>query len=338
MASYYRRFIAGFTKFAQPLHRLTAKDVEFLWSPEREAAFRLQKKLVTPPILVYSRFGEEFTLETDASILGLRAVLSQKQPHHRLHPVAYASRALYTAEKNYGVTKLETLAVVWGITHFHSYLYGGDVTIITDHSAMKPVLEAPNPTGKRARWWMRVYGRGIKSIAIMYRAGKENAAADAFSRSPIFPAPEQGIGQGEMQVSVVTSADPESSTALQGPILSSLLHSMPAEENVTVDYAVEQMKDPGLWELALYMQREELPRDSERARRLVARAPQFVLNHGILNYLDQGHRDSLRVAVSIHLREKLMHESHRGVFSGHFAGPKLYKALSQRYTVKRVVL
>ena len=194
MASYYRSFIAGFAKIAQPLHQLTAKDVEFQWSPEREASFRLLKeKLVSPPVLVNPRFGEEFTLETDASILRLGAVLSQKQPDRHLHPVAYASRALNTAEKNYGVTELETLAVVWGITHFRLYLYGGDVTIITDHSAVKPVLEAPNPTGKHARWWTRVYGRGIKSITIMYRAGKENAAADALSRSPVFPAPAQGI-------------------------------------------------------------------------------------------------------------------------------------------------
>ena len=70
------------------------------------------------------------------------------------------------------------------------------------------------------------------------------------------------------------------------------------------------MKDLGLRELALCLQREELPRDSERARRLVARAPQFVINDRILNYLDQGRRDSLRVAVSPHLREKLMHELH----------------------------
>ena len=146
------------------------------------------------PVLVYPRFGEPFTLETDASILGLGAVLSQKQSDRCLHAVAYASRALNSAEENYGVTELETLAVVWGITHFHSYLYGGDVTVITEHSTVKPVLEAPNPTGKHARWWTRVYGRGIKSITIIYQAGRDNAAADALSRSPVFLAPTEGIG------------------------------------------------------------------------------------------------------------------------------------------------
>ena len=102
MASYYRRFIAGFAKIAQPLHHLTAKDVPFQWSPECEAAVTtLKNKLVSPPVLAYPCFGEGFTLETDASVQGLGAVLSQKQPDGRLHPVAYASRTLNPTEKNY---------------------------------------------------------------------------------------------------------------------------------------------------------------------------------------------------------------------------------------------
>ena len=129
------------------------------WSPASETAFTtLKDKLVSPPVLAYPRFGEWFTLETDASIQGLGVVLSQKQADQRLQPVAYASRALNPTERNYSVTEQETLAVVWSITHVHSYLYGGDVTVTTDHSAVKPVLEAPNPTGKHTHWWTRVYG------------------------------------------------------------------------------------------------------------------------------------------------------------------------------------
>ena len=203
MASYCRRFIAGFAKIAQPLHRLTVKDVPFEWCPG--CGFALKNKLVTPPVLAYPCFGKAFTLETDASILGLGAVLSQKQIDQKLHPVAYASRALNPTEKNYSVTELETLAVVWAITHFRSYLYGGVVTVITDHSAVKPVLEAPNPTGKHARWWTQVYGRGIKSVNIIYRAGRENKSADALSRSPVSPAPSHGIGQDEAQVAALTT-------------------------------------------------------------------------------------------------------------------------------------
>ena len=214
----------------------------FEWSPECETAFvTLKNKLVTPPVLVYPRFGDEFTLETDASILGLGAVLSQKQPDGRLHPVAYASRALSPTEKNYSVTELETLAVVWGITHFHSYLYGGDVT---DHSAVKPVLEAPNPAGKHARWWTRVHGKGIKSVKIVYRAGRENASADALSRSPVFLPPSHGVGQDEVQVSAITAIATGAPISTVTPSdadldLSSLLQLAPVTEDGKSDYSSE---------------------------------------------------------------------------------------------------
>ena len=184
MASYYRRFIPGFAKIAAPLYHLTARDVTFSWSPDAESAFTLKGKLVTSPVLAYPRFGESFTLEMDASILGLGAVLSQKQEDGKLHPIAFASRALNRAEKDYSVTELETLAVVWAFSHFHSYLYGSRVTVFTDHFSVKAVLETPNPTGKHARWWTKVYGRGVQSIVIQYRARRENVSTDALSRSP----------------------------------------------------------------------------------------------------------------------------------------------------------
>ena len=112
----------------------------------------LKTKLASPPVLAYPCFSKAFTLETDASIQGLGAVLSQVQEDGKPHPVAYASRALNPSEKNYSVTELETLAVVWAVTHFHYYLYGNSVTVLTDYSAVKAVLETSNPTGKHARW------------------------------------------------------------------------------------------------------------------------------------------------------------------------------------------
>ena len=100
-------------------------------------------------------------LETDASKLGLGAILSQRQEDNRLHPVNYASRS---------VSASETLAVVWVIPHFRYYLYGHNVTVITDHAAVKAVLGAPNLTGQHARWWSKVYSSGIKLIDIVHRA------------------------------------------------------------------------------------------------------------------------------------------------------------------------
>ena len=104
----------------------------------------------------YPSFDTPFVLETDASITGIGAILSQVQSDGQYHPVAFASRLLTAAERNYGITELEMLAVVWSITHFHSYLYGHQVTIYTDHSAVQAILNTPTPSGKHARWWSRV--------------------------------------------------------------------------------------------------------------------------------------------------------------------------------------
>ena len=121
-------------------------------------------------------------------------------------PVAYASQSLTAAERNYGITELETLAVVWALTHFHSYLYGQEVTVFTDHSAVKSILNAPNPSGKHAHWWTKVYGSSIRYLKILHRSGKSNLCADALSHSPVGSAPEEGFGEAKLQVAVVSSS------------------------------------------------------------------------------------------------------------------------------------
>ena len=97
LASYYRLFIPGFAAFVAPLHALTKKNAKFIWLCECEEAFCHQREfLTTAPVLAYPRFGigKSYILETDASMTGLGAILSQEQPDGTIHPIAYASRTL----------------------------------------------------------------------------------------------------------------------------------------------------------------------------------------------------------------------------------------------------
>ena len=71
--------------------------------------------------------------------------------HRSLHIVAYASRSLSTAKRNYSITELETLAIIWALTQFHSYLYWQSVTIVTDSAVVRAILETPNLSCKHAR-------------------------------------------------------------------------------------------------------------------------------------------------------------------------------------------
>ena len=151
LTSHYHRFVMGYAKIAHPLYLLTKKGAVFQWTADCEVAFEsLRSRLLTTPVLAYPDFDKDFTLETDASKQGLGAILSQYQGDKKLHPVTYASHSVSTAESNYAITNLETLAVVWAITHFRYYLYGHNVTVITDHAAVKAILGAPNLTGRHA--------------------------------------------------------------------------------------------------------------------------------------------------------------------------------------------
>ena len=90
LASYYRRYIQHFANIAAPLYCLTQAGVAFSWDKDCSDAFDTLKRLLTEaPVLVYPTFGSkalEFVLQTDASAVGLGAVLEQYG-----HPIAYAS-------------------------------------------------------------------------------------------------------------------------------------------------------------------------------------------------------------------------------------------------------
>lgn len=101
LASYYHQFISGFAKIAQPLHSFTRKGAVFTWSDNCKVAFTvLKNKLTCAPVLCYPDFSKSFCLETDASIKGLGAILSQHHSDGKLHPIAYASRALTPQKKS----------------------------------------------------------------------------------------------------------------------------------------------------------------------------------------------------------------------------------------------
>ena len=232
---------------------------------------------------------KDFTIETDASIKGLGAVLSQMQDDGRLHPITYASRALSRAEENYSITELETLAIVWATSHFNHLIYGHRVTVVTNHVAVKAVLAMPNPSVKHARWWNKVYGCGATSIDIVYRPRKENSNADALSRMPHLPTPQEGTCEGEVQVSVVRSDN-----------ISELLSARPANRTPG-EFGKEQRKDPNLLPLMLYLEEGRVPPEETMARKVLAQAPQFTVVNGTLYIMDSRQKDRLRVAIPDHL-------------------------------------
>ncbi|GES83881.1 KRAB-A domain-containing protein [Rhizophagus clarus] len=163
LASYYRKFVKNFSCIVEPLNRLLKKNTPFVWGNDQVDSFEYLKTcLMTPPILSYPNFEKPFILYTDASTFALGAILSQKNEDKKERVIAYASRTLGKHERNYGITELECLTVVWAIKHFHYYLHGQKFTVITDHAALRYLLNLSNPIGRLGRWLIKEQQAAIK--------------------------------------------------------------------------------------------------------------------------------------------------------------------------------
>jgi transposase InsO family protein len=178
-ASYYRRFVPNFSTVASPLSKLTAKGVAFDWTPACQASFeQLKGCLSTTPVLGFPVPGAPYILDTDASLTGIGAVLSQVVDGEE-RVLGYASRTLSKCEQNYCVTRRELLAVVKFVQHFRPYLYGREFTVRTDHASLQWLVNFKEPEGQIARWLQSLSEYQYKMV---HRPGKQHGNADGLSR------------------------------------------------------------------------------------------------------------------------------------------------------------
>lgn len=179
LVGYYRRFIANFAKIVSPLTKCLRKNSKIdITDPEYISAFELCKELlVNAPILAYPDFSKQFTLTTDASNVAIGAVLSQSD-----RPIAYYSRTLNSAERNYSTIEKELLAIVDSTKHFRPYLYGQNFLVETDHNPLVWLYKIKEPNSRLFRWKLRLEEY---NFTVNYKKGKQNNVADALSRIEI---------------------------------------------------------------------------------------------------------------------------------------------------------
>ena len=174
------------TKLA-PLYNLLQKEAKWQWGTKQIKAFQDAKNaLQDNTLLVHYDSSKQLVLACDASPHGLGAVLSHIMEDGEERPVAYASRTLTAAEKNYSQLEKEALAIVYAVGKFHYYLYGRHFIIQSDHQPLSHLFNnakaiSPTSSSRIKRWSLTL---SAYSYTIIHKPGKNLGNADALSRLP----------------------------------------------------------------------------------------------------------------------------------------------------------
>lgn len=187
LINYYRKFIPNLSTIQAPLTNLLKKNVKFNFDNNCKKAFeQIKKEIISDRILKHFNTKLPIILTCDASAYGLGAILSQLNDKQQEHPIAFASRTLNTAERNYSQIDKEALAIVFGVSKFNKYLYGYKFTIRCD---CKPLTSIFGPkkgipvmtAGRLQRYAIFLAGYDFK---IQFIKSEKNSA-DVLSRIPL---------------------------------------------------------------------------------------------------------------------------------------------------------
>lgn len=179
VVNYLGKFIPHMSDTSAPLRQLLKKEAAWSWTEEHDKSFTaLRTALTVAPTLRFYDKNKPVTLSVDASSRGTGAVLLQEG-----QPVAYSSRSLNDAQKNYAQIEKELLAIVHGCSRFHDYIFGQTVTVESDHKPLeaifrKPLNQCPLRL-QRMRLTLQKY-----DLLVKYTPGKELYIADTLSRNP----------------------------------------------------------------------------------------------------------------------------------------------------------
>ena len=178
MVTYLGKFLPNLSDVTAPLRDLLKQDSEWQWLKQHETPVETLKRLVTEaPVLAFYDPIKPVELAVDASQKGLGAMMSQSGK-----PIAFASRSLTDCETRYANIEKEMLAVVFGVEHFHYYIYGRPVTVESDHKPLEAIIKKPLSSAPPRL--QRMLLRLMKyDVTLTYKAGREMYVPDTLSRA-----------------------------------------------------------------------------------------------------------------------------------------------------------
>ena len=286
LVNYYHKFLPNLATILHPLNQMLESNYQWYWTDRCEEAFQKVKVMIASD-LVLTHYDPKLPLQLacDASPVGIGAVLSHVMPDGTERPIAFASRSLSKAERNYAQIDKEAPATVWGVKKFHNYLFGRNFTLLTDHepltSIFHPSKSLPAVTAARLQRYA-LFLAGF-DYTIMYKNTKCHGNADGLARLPLHS--ETAEESDPVGLFYATQFEPLPVTAEQ--------------------VKRETQRDPLLVKVHdLVMKGWAIPQD-EQIKPFYQRKGELTVHCGVLML---GHR----VVIPVKLRNKVLSELHEG--------------------------
>ncbi|CAH8624674.1 unnamed protein product [Dicrocoelium dendriticum] len=310
LISHYSAFLPELHRLRAPLNKLLSKGQTWNWTPECQTVFeRVKSLLASDLLLTHFDPSREIVLATDASSLGIGAVVSHTFPDGSQKAIAHAARTLTKAERNYSQIEKEALAIVFAVKKFHKMLYGRRFKLLTDHKPLLAIFGSkkgiPAYTANRLqRWALTLLGYDFE---IRYQSTNSLGQADALSR--LIDSQQQ-----EHEDTIIASVEIEPDVKF---LVNEALHGMP----VTADAVrAETLRDPILKKVT-HFHRTSWPRSCSSAE-----MQQFYQRRHSLSIVDDCIMFSDRVVIPQALQQRVLRQFHAG-----HPGLNRMKALARSY-------
>ncbi|CAB0040090.1 unnamed protein product [Trichogramma brassicae] len=294
--NWLHEYVEGLALTMAPLTELLKKRT-LKWTPEAQKAFNATKSKFTGPLKLSRPSPEgKFVLQTDASGLGMGAVLYQEKPDKGRKVIAYASAKFSTTERKYHCNEQECLAIIWGIKKFRHYLEDGPFTLRTDSKTLTWLDRFKETRDKLLRWALLLQEF---NFTIEHCKGKENELPDLLSRNP--------IGSHEDLEDIDRMLPPVGNTnsnTLEPPQLMMLDTSLPLFDEIVE----AQQSDP---------------KHAKIAQRCLTQS------NGPYHLLDGALWYNNRLSVPEHSRERVLYELHDLI--GHPGEEETFRSIQSRY-------